>query len=533
MSERAGALAVILAACAGLATLLVCAPAYMTARGFPLDDAWIHAVYGRALARSGTFSFNPDIPATGATSPLWPVMVAIPHLLWTDTRAVVLATKLLGFGLHVLTALGLYLAWRDGTRASPERVLGASLVAFHPDLVSASVSGMEVPLATLAASAILVTARRCRAWTYAALCVVAPLARPELAIVCGAVPVILFIRRDHRRLAVGMGAALAGAVISFGFLALRNLAVSGRPLPATFYAKVGTGELPLLRAEIVGFRDLLGRLAIVDSSVLLTVLAAGALYLALSSRTAPPSALSAAALLSGLAFCAVSFVLIRPYDPYAFYHQRYVLPALPLLVAPSPLLALDLLERIGLGRLVAAGRLALGLWLGASLLIEAPGRYRSLANDAHNIDDVQVAVGRSLAAASPRQVVWAVDVGAVRYFGNAFVVDLIGLNEPRIIGPSAQTFLAEHPPDFIELVPTWTELDAGAAQRLPGRAFQTSTRYTVTSVPAMQRHALVACDDAAVSGQLRVRQMGASPRGAPARLFAFDCAGTGPRDRER
>lgn len=525
MSERAGALTVVLVALAGLASLLVFAPDYMTERGFPLDDAWIHAVYARSISHSRSLAFNPGIPATGATSPLWPAIVALPHLLSPNTRTLVLSTKLIGFGLHVLTALVIFLAFRDGERPSPERVLGATLVAFHPDLISASVSGMEIPLATLTAGGILVAARIPRALPYAVLCAIAPLARPELTILCYVVPAILFLRRDHRRLVTAIGAALAGTLACFGFLALRNLAVSGRPLPATFYAKVGSGGLPVVAAEFVGFGDLLGRIPIVDSFILLTALAVGAVCLALARRTAPEPALASAALLSGLAFCAVSFILIRPFDPFAFYHQRYVLPALPLMVGATPILARDLLTRTGFARAAAVGRVVLSLLLALSLVVTAPTRYRFLTNDARNIDDVQVSIGRALAAASPQDVVWAVDVGAIRYFGKAFVVDLIGLNEPRILGPSAQTFLEEHPPDFVEVVPTRSELDGDASRRLRNLSFQTSTIYTVTSFPAMQRHWLVVCDDASVSGQLRLR--------APGRSFAYHCAGSSHRDAGR
>ncbi len=533
MSERAGALTVVLVALAGLASLLAFAPDYMRERGFPLDDAWIHAVYARSISQSGSLAFNPGIPATGATSPLWPAVVALPHLLSSDTRTVVLSTKLIGFGLHVLTALVIFLAFRDGERPSPERVVGASLVAFHPDLISASVSGMEIPLATLTASGILVAARVSRALPYAVLSAVSPLGRPELAILCYVVPALLFLRRNHRRLVTAVGAALAGTLVCFGLLALRNLAVSGRPLPATFYAKVGSGELPVVSAEIVGFRDLFGRIPVVDSSILLTVLAVGAVYLALARRTAPESALASAALLSGLAFCALSFILIRPFDPLAFYHQRYVLPVLPLIVGATPILARDLLTRTGFARAATVGRLVLLLLLGLSLVVAAPTRYRFLTNDARNIDDVQVSIGQALAATSPQDVVWAVDVGAIRYFGKAFVVDLIGLNEPRILGPSAQTFLEDHPPNFLEVVPIWSELDGDVSRRLKGLPFQTSTMYTVTGFPAMQRHWLVVCDDSSVSGQLRVGFAGVGLLRTPGRSFAFHCAGSSHRDAER
>src|SRR5688500_19976530 len=49
--------------------------------GFPLDDAWIHMVYGRSLAEDGLLAFNTGVPTTGSTSPLWAGLVAIAHLL--------------------------------------------------------------------------------------------------------------------------------------------------------------------------------------------------------------------------------------------------------------------------------------------------------------------------------------------------------------------------------------------------------------------------------------------------------------------
>ena len=59
MTERRAGFLVVCAAFAGLGALLTLAPRYLALRGFPLDDAWIHAVYGRAIARSGSLAYNP------------------------------------------------------------------------------------------------------------------------------------------------------------------------------------------------------------------------------------------------------------------------------------------------------------------------------------------------------------------------------------------------------------------------------------------------------------------------------------------
>jgi hypothetical protein len=113
-------------------------------------------------------------------------------------------------------------------------------------------------------------------------------------------------------------------------------------------------------------------------------------------------------------------------------------------------------------------------------------------------------------------VVWAVDGGAVRYFGNAFVVDLLGLNSAEMLGPGAQAFLDRHPPRYIESVPARAHIDLEAARRLSALPFQPFTPYTATSFEPAKGHWVILCHDPSVSGQVVLR------RGA----FSFRCGDT-------
>lgn len=520
MTQGRAAVLVVLAGLAGVTTAWALAPEYLVSRGLPLDDAWIHAVYGRSLARSGMLAFNPGVPATGATSPLWALVLALPHLVTSRLPALLLAIKLLGFTLHLLAAFLLLKAFAWRGRVGLPELAGCMLVAFHPDLVSASMSGMEVALATVAASGLLLAARGSGVVLYGLLSFVAPLTRPELTLLCFALPAALFIRRDHRRLLTLGGAACLGTAVAYCLMGARNLTVSGLPLPATFYAKVGARNLGLIDAEVIGFSELLGRLPVVDSSILLLAAALLAVHI-VCDRQSPPAPLqhAAAALLAGLLFCAASFVLVPPLDPRAFYHQRYVLPVLPLLVAAIPILLSSALERLVPERASRLVQVALLGLLILSVLVVARFRYPALSNDAHNIDDVQVSIGKHLASTEPDQVVWAIDAGAVRYFGNVFVVDLIGLNNAQMLGPDAQRFLDRHAPRYIEAVPMWSSLDAASSRRLTATEFRTSTPYTTTSFAPMQQHWLVLCHDPAISGQVAVGK----------RTFTFRCARPEPR----
>jgi hypothetical protein len=413
VTQGRAAVLVALAGLAGVTTAWALAPEYLVSRGLPLDDAWIHAVYGRSLARSGMLAFNPGVPATGATSPLWALILAVPHLVTSRLPALLLGVKLLGLTLHLLAAFVLLRAFTWRGRVGLAELAGCMLVAFHPDLVSASMSGVEVALATVVASGLLLAAGGSGAVLYGLLSFVAPLARPELTLLCFVLPVVLLIRRDHRRLVILSGAACLGSVVAYGVIGARNLAVSGLPLPATFYAKVGARNLGVIDAEVTGFSELLGRLPVVDSSILLLAAALLAVHVVCDRQASPaPLERAAAALLAGLLFCAASFALVPPLDPRAFYHQRYVLPVLPLMVAAIPVLLSSALERLVPQRACRLVKVALLGLLILSLVVVARFRYPILSNDAHNVDDVQVGIGRHLASTESDQVVWAIDVGA-------------------------------------------------------------------------------------------------------------------------
>jgi hypothetical protein len=298
-------------------------------------------------------------------------------------------------------------------------------------------------------------------------------------------------------------------------LGARNYTVAGTFLPATFHAKVDVGSGVDLAAQIDGFRGVLGQLSVLSLGVgALSAIGMMALVFLGRRATSPEGRAGSAMVVAGLAFCAVSFALVPPVDPMAFYHQRYVLPAVVPLVAALPLLAREGLRPLG-GRLVFMASAAVLVLMFTTALVAAPSRYRRLSNDARNIDDVQVALGRALASASPSDVAWVVDAGAARFFGRAFVIDLVGLNTPEMLGPGAQAFLDRHPPRYLDAFPGWSEIDVAGdeAASLPGRAFTVSTPYTVTSYPAMGQHVLVSCEPPGTTGHLKIR----------GRAFSFRC----------
>ena len=506
------------AAVCGLAALHIAAPAYLFGQGFPLDDAWIHAVYARELARSGALAYNPGVPATGETSPLWAIVLAVPHAIAGASMAVLL-TKLVGFAMHAASAVLIALAIRDV--CGEGRLLPASggvLVALHPDLVAASVSGMEVPLATLVIGWVALAAVRANVLLAASLGAASFLARPESAAIAVLLPLVYWIRTQPRVALKLSLCAFLGALVSIAVISTRNILVSGMPLPATFYAKAHVADLVDIHwhMQSVGFGRVLGLMPLVNAAGVLAVLVGVCALILVRPQTTSCGRLAAALYVSGVGFCAISFALVPPTDPSAFYHQRYVLPALLPIVAALPLLAHELL--LGwLGRVahVRAG-VAVGvvvIVMGAVLLASAPARYRRLSNDARNIDDVQVAFGHALARAAPAATAWVVDAGATRYFGRAFVVDLMGLNTFELLKPGAQAFLDHHPPSYLDVFARWSSIEWNHHGTIRSQSFVASTPYTVTSRPVMREHRLVFCEPG-LTGRIKV----------VARTYAFRCA---------
>lgn len=72
----------------------------------PLDDSYIHFVYAKRFASFTPFVFSPgDGPTSGATSFLWPILLAPFWLLGLRDTSIIWAAWLLGTVLHAATAL--------------------------------------------------------------------------------------------------------------------------------------------------------------------------------------------------------------------------------------------------------------------------------------------------------------------------------------------------------------------------------------------------------------------------------------------
>jgi hypothetical protein len=390
--------------------------------GVPLDDAYIHFRFAQNLAAGHGFSFNPDHPVPGSTSPLWVVLLAGAAVLGTPLW---LATKVYGVLFGAVAAV---LAWRLALRltGAPIAALATgALTALDGRLLWAAPSGMEVTLfAALSLAAFLARPSRQatggrRVLLVAALCGLATLTRPEgylLAVVLG-VDVYRRTRPSAATIVLAVALYLALVLPYNGFA----LATTGHLLPTTFYAKaggLGPSTLPLALQYVWG----LAILVLLTNAAVLVLAPLGAVALWRAGAEA-----------RAVVAWPVALLLVQALlSPWLYHFGRYAMPL-------DPFFALWAV--VGIGRLTRpsagadAWRTALPPLALVVLSVLSLSNWANLyALSVQNIDAVQVALGRWVRAHVPSGTPVAThDVGAIGYLSNRPVVDIVGLVTPPFI----------------------------------------------------------------------------------------------------
>jgi hypothetical protein len=473
---RAGLFGLLLLGLAGAAGL-ICARAALGRTGswsFPIDDAYIYSNYARAAAQGQWLQYNPGEPSGGVTGPAWFLLLTLlyplsapfgdlaralaPQIVQTGDPALaavagrlLLVAYALGGVLLALAAAGTARLARECYRPLPAAAWGAGAVGLALLLDRTAIwgafSGLEIPLSLAvgpwALAALAAEARsgpRLR-WSLG-LAALLPWARPELAVLGAAG--VAWLAWGAARQAAGIGwrhvlayaAAVAGGLLA---LMLFYLLFTGRPLPSSFYAKVG--GLRLGTRLLAPFAEWVaaGQFA---PFLLLAAAALGAGLLLWAVRR-PPGGGAALPTAGLVALAAAAFLAAMALTlPWFGQEDRYVLPLHPLLLVLAGGLVAGGLGRLaggmsGVSRRTLRVGIGIGLLLalGAHLLelrVWAAGTY---ALYVQNIEDAHVRPARWLAANVPPGVPIASEpIGAVRLFGGHPTVDIVGLTTPALLG---------------------------------------------------------------------------------------------------
>jgi hypothetical protein len=408
------------------------------AAGFPLDDAWIHQTYARNLGWHGQWAFILGQPSAGSTSPLWTMLLAIGYALRIDYAWWTLALNAILLGVT---------AWLVGRVGNSPTVGALAAIEWH--LVWAAASGMEtvlfcaLALGAFAAVAGTGTAREKHATRSHALAGIliglAVWTRPDGLTLLPFVALAIWLARSDRSRVSRQGAAeaaatnrikslvtfAAGAAVILVPYFLFNFALSGQLWPNTFFAKQAEyailRELPLWqRLATIFLTPFVGVLALLWPGMIQTLRV---------SKTLRVWGVM-------LAWAATFLFAYALRLPVTYQHGRYLIPAIPVLVAAGGAGMLGWVQVTASAstmwrRVVSrAWALAVAIVAIAFWIIGA----RALVADVRIINSEMAATAKWVAANVPAgTLVAAHDIGALGYFADVKLVDLAGLVSPEVI----------------------------------------------------------------------------------------------------
>ncbi len=414
--------------------------------GFPLDDSWIHQVYGRNLAQTGQWAFVPGVPSAGSTSPLYTLLLAVgyvlhvPYLLWAY-----------GWGALALAFAGIVAARLAETLYPkvPNVGIAAGLMivtAWH--LVWAAASGMETILFGALSLLLMGLAWRelsavegirpafGRGLLFGVVGALLTLARPEgigLVGLCGLLMIVARPQRSGGMLAVWVVGAMLGWLIFVSPNLFQNYQLNGTPLPNTSAAKQAE-NVPLLALPL--WQRVINMVYPLSAGGQL-ILIPGAIYALydLIGRTRRDRRML---LFWAVPLWIVAVVLLYAWRlPAPYQHGRYVMTALPafivlggsgtlaLIANASRHLASRVLTRVLLVTTVIVFPL---FWLsGASIY----GRDVALIEG----EMVTAAkwIAENIPTSSTSTPMAVHDIGAVGYFAPRPLFDLAGLVTQEVV----------------------------------------------------------------------------------------------------
>ena len=391
--------------------------------GFPLDDAWIHLTYARNFALHGEWAFRLGESSAGSTSPLWTALLSIGYLLR-------LAPYIWAFFIGWL-ALSMM-----AIRA--EQIARRLIVSYHPNipwvglfialawhLTWSATSGMETLLHGLIILIVLGMLME-NSRQYMTLGLLAGLSvwvRPDGLTLLGPILLTAFLQNETYR---SRGSALLKFFIGFGilffFYLLFNLALSGSPMPNTFYAKQAE------YAEYLQSMSLADRLTdyilpLVASPFVVLV---PGLVIWVYKSVCEKNWGVLAGLIWALGYISIYFMRLPAYQ-----HGRYIMPVFPVLY---------LWGMLGMMEYVVSSKVNLRiafLWQTTLIVLVLGFQWVGASQNAQDVVFVEtqmVNTANWINDNLPSDAVLGVhDIGAVGYFTQNPILDLAGLISPDAV----------------------------------------------------------------------------------------------------
>ena len=417
------------------------------------DDAYISLTFADNLAHHAKLSYDGVTWSTGATSPLHVSLLAAMIKAGIEP---VFAGLALGVVFQSVLGASCYMLGWAVFRSRLTALLSGAAIAFIPYAPLDAGNGLETSLflsvVTLAVASFLLTASlRGRALT-GGLIALAVFTRPEGALLIPALLICRWLWRDRDEKLVDMAkeAVLIAApgVTAAGLVALYSLVV-GDTLGGTASAKMQFfQEYQWRLVDKVTFAE--QRIA-VFAAPMVTLIAFGAVV---ANRREM--------LLFGL-FLAPLLVLHAYYFPGGMEHYffRYQHPALPFIAVMAAGGATYLILKAATSELAVKALVLLAFVVALVPLSQQYQRWRVIYRDASNeVHALLVGMAKDLnTIIEPNETVATHDIGAVGFFGDYEVLDLVGLINPKVVPYHKDRRLAQYVdgarPDYLLMFPQW------------------------------------------------------------------------------
>ncbi|MGI8311097.1 hypothetical protein [Saccharopolyspora hattusasensis] len=409
----------------------------------PVDDAYIHLQYARQIGTGHFLQYKTGDPiSTGASSLLYVLILGGAYALGVQGAAFLPFAMTFGALCLALTAAGTY---RLGTRLVGRQagLFAGLLVALSGPLAWGATSGMEIAfVAFLLVSLLLVfTGERAQSrfvWT-PLVAVAAALTRTEALLFAGMLGLAMiwhviahargtraaWPRVIGRILWIGLPVYAAGAQYLYYWSVTGSaeqngvLAKSLLHMPAVYPLEVADKVLSNFRIFLDAFTGLSTQDYVFPGALLLAVAGVIGLF-----RRFPQWRGLALAAGLGVVLVLASVSTLEYSD---IHHMRYVQPLMPILLLFGVIGIHSAAQLFtgGARRSVLVGGVVVALLFTVSQL---PAWSLRQAQQAAGIRDQQVTISHWIKGHLPRGASVAVnDVGAIAYFSDRYVVDLIGL----------------------------------------------------------------------------------------------------------
>lgn len=406
--------------------LMILYSAFSMGAGFPLDDAWIHQTYARALATEGQWNYSLNGTSAGSTSPLWTFLLVPGYwlgfkspYLWTFFISILCMILLFVFSNMVIKL--------TGVTEKLSLLLSGLILATEWHLIWAAGSGMETVLfTTLIVLVFYLIGKPIPSFPLAGLTIgMLVWIRPDGLTLLGPIGLLLFYMVREKKISLGsilqFIVLLLIPVILYGW---HNYVLTGTIFPNTFFAKAVEYQEVLQ----IPFLQRLGNILLVPLTGSGFLLLPGFLFEVVSSiKTRQVWKIS-------IYLWIIGFLLLYAIRlPVVYQHGRYLIPVIPMyfILAISGLhQILSAIKKLA-PKLLKIEVLGLIILLNIGFLVLGGKAY---ARDVYTINKLLVEPANWLNKNTPPgSIIAAHDIGAIGYFSERKIIDLAGLINPEVI----------------------------------------------------------------------------------------------------